>query len=523
MRFRRAAVLCAIALTVSCSGGDGANGDGLRDAAPSDATTTSTTAPGPLPLPEPALEDRDCDPDRVAEVADGIEFECHWLLVPANRTIFDGSMLRLSVTVLHSRAAEPLPDALVYLSGGPGGSGGTPRYWSQTPFIEDRDVIVYDQRGTGESEPTMECPEMEQAVLEAFGDAGSYEDELAVVQDAVTACRDRLVDDGVDLAGFSTPESAADLDDLRRALGYETWNLLGVSYGSRLAQEALRSHPEGIRSVVLDSTYPMDEGAVYETVDGAQRALDVLADGCAADAACAAAHGDLRVAVDEIVERYDAEPHRSTIDLGEDAGGEIDIAITGTDIVAGLFTAMYDSELIKVLPTFATELREGRSALIDQVAIQGIPRANGLAEGMALSTNCNDSAPMRRATPDVDAELLADPGRWASLVTVFSPSFCDLWLPEDAPGVPDAFAEPVRSTLPVLVLSGTYDPVTTTPEAERVAAELPNGVFVTFDGLGHGIWNEVECATDIVLNYLADPAQELDVSCAADVGPPAFG
>ncbi len=522
MRGRAIATILALVALAGCADDDDASNPATT--AP-DATTTTSAAPTTtIELPEPVLEERRCDPERFADVPDEVTYECSWLVVPERRDAFDGDVLRLAVTVLHSTASDPLPDPVVYLSGGPGGAGGSPRYWSQTPMIEQRDVIVYDQRGTGASEPDMECPEMEAAVLEVFGDAASYEQEAALVRSGVEACRDRLTDEGVDLEAFSTPASASDLADLRVALGYDEWNLLGVSYGTRLAQETLRSHPEGIRSVVLDSTYPTDEASVSQTVEGAQRALDQLATGCAADDECATTHGDLGEALEEIIARYDETPHRSTIDLGDD-GGEIDIAITGSDIVAGLFTAMYDTELIEVLPTFATALTSeaGGGALIDQVAIQGIPRVNGLAEGMALSTNCSDGAPVLRDDPAVDDELLADPGRWSSLVTVFSTAFCEAWLGEDAVGVDESFAEPVTAGLPVLVLSGTYDPVTSTPEAQRVADALPNATFVTFDGIGHGVWDVVPCATDLLLAYLDDPATDLDTSCAAAVPPPDFG
>lgn len=513
---RALTVVAAVALVAAACASDEKEkaSPTTKATAGSTSSTGSTDLDSHTQLPEPTLEDRECDDAEVGDVAKGVAVSCYWLSVPEYRAEFDGEMLRLSVTVLHSTSDKPLPDPVVYLSGGPGGRGGSPRYWSTTPFISDRDVIVWDQRGTGASDPNMECPEMEVAVLEAFSAAAPFEDEVAVMREAVSECRDRLTADGIDFRGFSTVESAADLADLRVALGLEEWNVLGVSYGSRLAQEVLRSHPDGVRSVILDSTYPMDEASASETVVGAQRALDQLADGCAADPACTSANGDLRVALDSIVETYDRDPYRSTVDLGESDGGEITIAITGADIVAGLFTAMYDTEMIKVLPAAIAALRDGNAGLIDVVALEGIPTINGLAEGMALSTNCNDAGPLLQDNPDVDADLMASPGKWSSLVTVFSTDLCKIWLDNDAPVVDRAFTDPVDSELPVLILSGTYDPVTSTPEAARVAEALPNSTFVTFDRLGHGIWNTVPCATEITLAYLADPEASLDTSCA---------
>jgi len=281
----------------------------------------------------------------------------------------------------------------------------------------------------------------------------------------------------------------------------------------------MRSYPEGIRSVILDSTYPTSEGSASELVAGAQRSFDTLVAGCTADDACAAAHGDLTAALDEIVETYNADPYESTVDLGEEFGGEVDIVITGNDIVAGLFTAMYDTTLIPALPAFATALRNGEAGLIDQVAAQGIPFINSVSEGMAPSTNCADAAPVAEAAAQTDAELLADPGKWASMLTAFSPEFCTRWA---AGAVDDAFAEPVAAPHPTLVLSGLYDPITSTPEAEQVAEALPNATFVTFDGVGHGVWDTSECATGMTLAFLADPTAEVDTSCAAEVPPPDF-
>jgi pimeloyl-ACP methyl ester carboxylesterase len=502
-------LVLALATSAACSdsGDDSDAASGRTGSA--ESTTSSTVA-----LPEPTLEPRDCAP----EVAAGVTYDCHWLVVPANRAEFDGTTYRLEVTVLHSPNPDPRPDPVIYLSGGPGYPGGSTSYWSSTPLIQERDVIVWDQRGTGDSEPDLECSEMEAVVLESFSDDRPYEDEQQEMVDAVSACHDRLVDRGIDLRGFSTVENAADLADLRVALGYDEWNLFGISYGTRLALETMRSHPEGIRSVILDSTYPMDKNSVTSVVEGAQRAFDQLAAGCAADPACAAAHGDLTQVFEGIIAQYDAEPYRSTIDLGPDAGGVIPIVVTGSDIVAGLFNAMYDTTLIPALPAFATTLTSGDASIIDTVALQGIPNINAVSEGMAISVDCSDAAAGSDEDAGSDVDLLADPGRWSSMLTVLTPEFCEIWTVGE---LDRSFAEPVTSDIPTIVLSGTYDPVTPTPGGAQVAEAL-GAPFVTFDGFGHGVWSESECGTSITLAFLADPTSEVDTSCAEEVGPPAF-
>ena len=115
-------------------------------------------------------------------------------------------------------------------------------------------------RGSGLSEPSLNCPEVDKAILARFTKLGSYEEEAAERRAAVKTCRDRLVAEGIDLNQYDSEASATDLDDLRKAMNVDTWNLLGVSYGTRLALATMRSHPQGIRSVLLDSVYPTTVG-----------------------------------------------------------------------------------------------------------------------------------------------------------------------------------------------------------------------------------------------------------------------
>ena len=200
--------------------------------------------------------------------AEGVEgLECGTLTVRERRGLRGGRTLRLAVAVLRSTGADPAPDPLVFLSGGPGGRSveGTPgrtrsAFWSR--LRERRDLIFFDQRGTGLSEPRF-CPELDTAVAVApYRNLTASELEAEWVATART-CRAEMEAAGVDLTAYTSAASARDLDDLRRALGYASWNLLGVSYGTRLALEALREAPAGIRAVILDSVLPPDAPSVF--------------------------------------------------------------------------------------------------------------------------------------------------------------------------------------------------------------------------------------------------------------------
>jgi pimeloyl-ACP methyl ester carboxylesterase len=134
--------------------------------------------------------------------------------------------------------------------------------------VGNRDLILIDQRGTGYSQPSLDCPAAAHLIQVPPQPVGK---ELASLDSAYRQCHDRLVHDGIDLSAYNTVDNAADIADLRKALGYRTVNLYGVSYGTRLALTVMRHYPQGIRSLVLDSVLPPqhDYAALLRSIDTA--------------------------------------------------------------------------------------------------------------------------------------------------------------------------------------------------------------------------------------------------------------
>ncbi|MCU0491295.1 MAG: alpha/beta hydrolase, partial [Chloroflexaceae bacterium] len=220
-------------------------------------------APQPAPAaPQPAASAprtlapqfrwNDCpfDPDEYL-IEEG-EVRCGTLTVTEDRKQNGGRLIQLAVVVVASIAADPAPDPILFLAGGPGGGAiNDVEDWLYSPLRDERDIILLDQRGTGYSQPNLACPEL--------ADEG-YDTEL----DALEACRDRLRQQWVNLQAYNSAATAADVAELREALGYEQINLFGVSYGSRVALTVLRDAPQGIRSVILDSAYPPEVNGYNE-------------------------------------------------------------------------------------------------------------------------------------------------------------------------------------------------------------------------------------------------------------------
>src|SRR5207249_3535486 len=174
-------------------------------------------------------------------------------------------------------------------------------------WVPDRDVILFDQRGTGRATPSLDCPAAYEAVWTALGAAAPAAQEGASAANVLRDCHTQLVRAGIHLDQFSTPITADDVADIKRALGINTWNLFGVSYGTTVALEMARRHPTGVRSVVIDSVLPPTvAGDAQHQADVVHRALRALFDGCAADPRCDAAYPTLAADFSKLVAEWNA-------------------------------------------------------------------------------------------------------------------------------------------------------------------------------------------------------------------------
>src|SRR6185369_5539261 len=216
----------------------------------------------------------------------GVRRECGWLVVPESRDHASGNTVRLAVEIFRAKEPSGAPP-LVLLHGGPGGRGGI-RTMSAgvaaSPLARNRDVVIYDQRGAGFSEPQL-CPAYEEAAESAFPLRDGAEKERRL-REARRACIAELDAKGIDRLAYNTAASVADLIDLRRALGYASWDVYGGSYGARLAQEAMVSDAGAVRAVVLASPVARSFSVTAEQPRSTQRAFERLFAACARQPSC---------------------------------------------------------------------------------------------------------------------------------------------------------------------------------------------------------------------------------------------
>jgi len=252
-----------------------------------------------------------CPADAARQFPADLKVDCGVLVVPENRSRPGGRTIRLQVAIMRSRAAKPAADPILFVQGGPGLGAIVPQLAAPyfEPFLRTRDVILLDQRGTGYSKPMLSCPEVDRAAATAYPNAPTRSAYL----NAVRGCKDRLVAAGVDLAAYDDAESAADVADLRKALGISRWNLLALSAGGELALATMRLHPEGIRSVIFDSAWSNQTLWGPNFWRNAHRYLDVLFARCAEQPACKAAYPSLEKDFDRLTKRLDESPQTMTV------------------------------------------------------------------------------------------------------------------------------------------------------------------------------------------------------------------
>ena len=447
--------------------------------------------------------------------------ECGYLTVPEDRTRGDGRTLRLHVAVFKTDAEDPAPDPIVYLEGGPGGHAlaSATLGFDETfgPYLKNRDFIIFDQRGTGFSEPALECPESIAASNERRTQNLTVEEEIKAAVEAINACRDRLVGAGVNLAAYSTRESAADLNALREALGYEEWNLFGTSYGTKLALTAMRDFPDGIRSVILDSTHPL-EVDFYSSIPGnADDAFELFFESCASDSECGVAFPELGATFYGVVDSLNQDPIDTTI-VNPLTGEAIDIVVTGDELVDFLFQALYFTELIPLLPEIVYDAKVGNVRSMSVVLGLFLASDEFLSLGMHLSLRCGEEVTFT-SSERVAAHL--EPYRRLRGFIQRNPIFevCPTWGAKEAAPIENL---PVISGVPTLVLAGEFDPITPPEWGRLAAASLSNSYYFEFPGMGHGVSVAGDCPVSVALSFLDDPTAEPDSGCILEMGAPGY-
>jgi pimeloyl-ACP methyl ester carboxylesterase len=436
--------------------------------------------------------------------------QCGTLKVPEDRSKPDGRKIDIFAAVLPANTVTPRDDPLLVLAGGPGQAASTlaPFASRLTELRRTRDVVLIDQRGTGRSSPLL-CEAFKPRESDVFDP-----DPLPRAK----SCVAELSAKGVDLSQYTTTAWIADLEQMREALGYERWNLWGGSYGTRVAQEYLRTHVDRVRTMVLDGVAPPGMIISLDVWRTREAALAAILKACAASQACAKAHPDAEATLRAI--EFSLEDGKETDVVDPRTGQARRVRVTFDVVLAALQPLTYAPETAVLLPEMLALAAQGEFAPLFAANPNASTRESEQTNAaLHFSVTCTEDVP--RITPELEkAALAALPTERLAQQTI---SVCGVWPRGSAPA---DFAKPVKSDIPTLIFSGGMDPVTPPAYGTEVAKDFPNSRHIVAPGYGH-IVSYQACGPRLIATFVDDAGtNKLSASCMnffqKSVMPPLF-
>lgn len=464
-----------------------------------------------------------------------VRVDCGFVNVPENRAHPNGRVIQVAAAVVHAPAQQPKQDPIVFLDGGPSFGAISPfaldAYFAGASFIEDRDLILVDTRGTGLSQPRLGCPEFDEADESSFYSSpyvwSSFAEDMT---QAVTDCHDRLVADGIDLAAYNSAESAADLDALRRALGYKEWNLVAISADGVLGLTYMRLYPKDIRSAIIDSGASLQHNWDIDYLRGQNQQLERIFAGCAANPACNAAYPNLRTVFFDLVAQLQAQP----VDIAQPdfPGGPIIHHVDGVAFYLDMLGIIFPGD------NFSSDGIRPGLAQIWHVAHGGLTEFyqgffdfepffdydSFIARGKTVSYVCRDlvafetRADFNRAAREIPglASFFLDQNNFLPT----GPIGCQIW---DVGRAENAQHRPLVSSIPTLVLAGEYDAAMPPLIVRQIPGALSNSFYYEFPAGAHmqlASYNTAStCARSITAQFLDEPKKKPNSSCIESLPP----
>jgi pimeloyl-ACP methyl ester carboxylesterase len=428
--------------------------------------------------------------------------------VPEDWSTPQGRHIQLHVAIVKSSAPHPASDLVTFLDGGPGGAA-TEDYpaiaAALVPLKEKRNLLLIDQRGTGQSNP-LKCQSAKDA------DKGVVKDiakGLAFVQQCLDTVRTFAAPEH-----YTTTDATRDLEAVRKALGSPLLNLIGISYGTRMAQQYAGRYPGSVRSVVLDSTAPNQLLLGSEHASNLEAALRAEFALCTNDARCEQSFGDTYKTLYRLRDHLRAHPEAVTL-RDPNTFEPAHLQLTADDLAAIVRFYVYSPISAALLPLMLHEADHGNyGPLLSQKKLLSDSLGTEITGGMELSVICTEDADLMIGRPE-DANTLMGNTTIDRLK-----SACSVWPKGERPA---DFHQPWMSSLPVLILAGQYDPVTPPAYGTQVLQTLSHARLLLAPGQGHGVVG-AGCMPKLVSQFVDDlQPLKIDASCLQQLGDtPAF-
>ena len=422
-----------------------------------------------------------------------------------------GRKIDLNLAVIKSDAERADSDIVVFLAGGPG-QAAVETYpqiaGALAPLRKHHHILLLDQRGTGKSHP-LDCDATkdDEKHKEQIGETDNGID-VVKLREAMTKCLAEVAKNA-DPRQYTTTAAVHDLEELREALGGPQFDLVGVSYGTRVAQQYLMRFPAGVRSVVLDSVAPNELVFGQEFAQNLDAALKAQFALCGKNDACAKAFGDSFASLGKLRDALRAQPQNYSFRDPITFKG-VDMRLTANRLAGLVRMFAYTPETAALLPlSIAEGLKGNYTPLAGQTQLLHDDMSGTMNGGMQASVVCAEDADLIKPDPN-DVNTLLGTTLTDALTTM-----CSVW-PRGTR--PDDFHAPLKSDKPVLLLAGELDPVTPPRYAEQAAHGLTNARVIVARGQGHNVIGR-GCIPKVVGEFVdkVDPKM-LDAKCVDALG-----
>lgn len=440
----------------------------------------------------------------------GEEVRCGKYEVYEDRAAQAGRRISLNIVVVPALSATPASDPVFWLHGGPGAAATqTVPAADKGGFLgqlrQDRDLVFVDQRGTGNSNPlNCDLGDNPAELQQFFGELFSLE--------KVRQCREKLTQIA-NLALYTTPIAMDDLDEVRAALGYEKINLVAASYGTIAALVYMRQHSDHLRAVFLAGVANTNIRQPLPFAAGAQHAMDLLFEDCAADKACRAEFPNLKKEFGEVLARFNHGPVTAKL-FNMTTKQEQAVSITRGNFVERIRLLLYTTTFGRFVPLIIHRAFAGDYLPFETLAVRYNP-GGILARGMYMTVTCSESVPFIARQDIITQTRGTFVGDYRVKVHLAA---CKEW---PRGNIPRSFIDPVKSATPVLMISGELDASTPPSLGNEALKTLPNGRQIGIRYYGHQI--DGSCIGNLMADFIAKGStKDLDTTCTKEIRRPPF-
>ena len=427
-----------------------------------------------------------------------------------DRAAKSGRKISLNILVIPAISSKPAADPVFVLAGGPGQAAvGVVKAIGNylIKLNRERDLVFIDQRGTGESNPLV-C-----SSPTGKEEMGRYFTE-GVNVDNLRECRAQL-EKSANLTLYTSAIAMDDLDETRAALGYEKINLHGGSYGTYAGFVYMRQHPEHVRTAILEGVTPVDAKIILPFAKGVEHSLERMFNDCATDADCSTAFPSLRTEFKDVAAKLEKQPavfESTNLLTGKRESVTLSRNVFAEQVRMMLYVPIY----WRWLPLLIHEAKSNNFGPFASIAHANIAGLTGqLAGGMSLSVMCAEDVPF---ITEEEIKRNTSGTFYGDYRARTSSKACEQW---PRAKVAASFTEPVKSDIPILMITGDLDPVAPPWLAAGAARLLPNSRHVSIPNTGH--YFRFECTDNLVVEFLSKgSAKGLDDSCVREIERPPF-